>query len=73
MAKRKHDEQELPFVALMDTMTNVVGVLIIVWSTGSASASPTWLKQCSRTSHRSRRDELVLIGRGEDVAQIAHA
>ncbi len=30
MAKRKHDEQELPFVALMDTMTNVVGVLIIV-------------------------------------------
>jgi Tfp pilus assembly protein PilO len=31
MAKRKdsHDE-ELPFVALMDTMTNVVGVLIIV-------------------------------------------
>lgn len=31
MAKRRHhDEQELPFVALMDTMTNVVGVLIIV-------------------------------------------
>jgi hypothetical protein len=31
MAKRKpHEEQELPFVALMDTMTNVVGVLIIV-------------------------------------------
>ncbi|MEZ0386098.1 MAG: hypothetical protein ACAI34_03455 [Verrucomicrobium sp.] len=31
MAKRReaHDE-ELPFVALMDTMTNVVGVLIIV-------------------------------------------
>jgi TolA-binding protein len=31
MAKRKesHDE-ELPFVALMDTMTNVVGVLVIV-------------------------------------------
>ncbi len=30
MSKRKHEEQELPFVALMDTMTNVVGVLIIV-------------------------------------------
>lgn len=30
MAHRKHEEQELPFVALMDTMTNVVGVLIIV-------------------------------------------
>jgi len=31
MAKRKHHpEEELPFVALMDTMTNVVGVLIIV-------------------------------------------
>jgi len=31
MAKRKHrEEQEMPFVALMDTMTNVVGVLIIV-------------------------------------------
>ena len=30
MAKRKHEEHELPFVALMDTMTNVVGVLIIV-------------------------------------------
>ncbi len=30
MAKHKHEEQELPFVALMDTMTNVVGVLIIV-------------------------------------------
>ncbi len=30
MPKRKHEEQELPFVALMDTMTNVVGVLIIV-------------------------------------------
>ncbi|MCX6857556.1 MAG: hypothetical protein NTV80_21945 [Verrucomicrobia bacterium] len=31
MAKRKHrEEQELPFVALMDTMTNVVGVLVIV-------------------------------------------
>jgi hypothetical protein len=30
MSKRKQEEQELPFVALMDTMTNVVGVLIIV-------------------------------------------
>ncbi|MDB6151871.1 MAG: hypothetical protein JWL90_324 [Chthoniobacteraceae bacterium] len=31
MARRKgHREEELPFVALMDTMTNVVGVLIIV-------------------------------------------
>lgn len=31
MAKRGgHSEEELPFVALMDTMTNVVGVLIIV-------------------------------------------
>ncbi len=30
MARRKHSEEELPFVALMDTMTNVVGVLIIV-------------------------------------------
>jgi hypothetical protein len=28
--KKKHHEEELPFVALMDTMTNVVGVLIIV-------------------------------------------
>ena len=31
MAKKRHvGEQELPFVALMDTMTNVVGVLTIV-------------------------------------------
>ncbi len=31
MAKRRHGhDEELPFVALMDTMTNVVGVLIIV-------------------------------------------
>jgi hypothetical protein len=31
MAKRRHQEEfEIPFVALMDTMTNVVGVLIIV-------------------------------------------
>lgn len=30
MARRGHTEEELPFVALMDTMTNVVGVLIIV-------------------------------------------
>ena len=31
MAKRKkHPDEELPFVALMDTMTNVVGVLLIV-------------------------------------------
>ncbi|NBV85693.1 MAG: hypothetical protein EBS01_05410, partial [Verrucomicrobia bacterium] len=31
MARRaKPHEEELPFVALMDTMTNVVGVLIIV-------------------------------------------
>src|SRR5690606_27472885 len=31
MAKRRHAEEfEIPFVALMDTMTNVVGVLIIV-------------------------------------------
>lgn len=31
MAKKKHKhDEELPFVALMDTMTNVVGVLIIV-------------------------------------------
>ena len=31
MAKRRHShDEELPFVALMDTMTNVVGVLIIV-------------------------------------------
>jgi len=28
--RRPHEEQELPFVALMDTMTNVVGVLLIV-------------------------------------------
>ncbi len=28
--RREHSEEELPFVALMDTMTNVVGVLIIV-------------------------------------------
>ena len=28
--KRRAEEQELPFVALMDTMTNVVGVLTIV-------------------------------------------
>ena len=31
MARRRHDNAtELPFVALMDTMTNVVGVLTIV-------------------------------------------
>jgi hypothetical protein len=31
MSKKRHaEEQELPFVALMDTMTNVVGVLVIV-------------------------------------------
>ena len=30
MGRKKHAEEELPFVALMDTMTNVVGVLIIV-------------------------------------------
>ena len=30
MARRGHQEEELPFVALMDTMTNVVGVLVIV-------------------------------------------
>jgi hypothetical protein len=30
MARKPHAEEELPFVALMDTMTNVVGVLIIV-------------------------------------------
>jgi hypothetical protein len=31
MSRRKgHHDEELPFVALMDTMTNVVGVLIIV-------------------------------------------
>src|SRR6187402_3593435 len=28
--KRQSHDEELPFVALMDTMTNVVGVLIIV-------------------------------------------
>src|SRR6187397_2762200 len=28
--KQQSHEEELPFVALMDTMTNVVGVLIIV-------------------------------------------
>jgi hypothetical protein len=30
MARRGHHDEELPFVALMDTMTNVVGVLVIV-------------------------------------------
>jgi hypothetical protein len=31
MSRKRHiEEQELPFVALMDTMTNVVGVLVIV-------------------------------------------
>lgn len=31
MAKKRHaEDEELPFVALMDTMTNVVGVLLIV-------------------------------------------
>jgi biopolymer transport protein ExbD len=32
MSRRKgHHDEELPFVALMDTMTNVVGVLMIVF------------------------------------------
>jgi len=42
MAKRKkHAEEELPFVALMDTMTNVVGVLLIVLVMVGISISST--------------------------------
>lgn len=42
MAKRKkHEDEELPFVALMDTMTNVVGVLLIVLVMVGISISST--------------------------------
>ena len=34
MSKKHREEEELPFVELMDTMTNVVGVLIIVHEAG---------------------------------------
>ncbi len=62
MAKRRHaEEMEIPFVALMDTMTNVVGVLIIVLvlvgiSVASAvkKSSPT-CRRCPRSSSRKFR------------------
>ena len=42
MAKKKHrEDEELPFVALMDTMTNVVGVLLIVLVMVGLSISTT--------------------------------
>ncbi|MEY5025393.1 MAG: hypothetical protein RLZZ244_921 [Verrucomicrobiota bacterium] len=62
--RQKHPEEELPFVALMDTMTNVVGVLILVLVliglglAKSVSKVLSDLPIVTEEQHRSLRREL---------------
>jgi len=77
MARRaKPHEEELPFVALMDTMTNVVGVLIIVLvmiGIGLAKSVQKVLSELPAVSveeHAKIKDELAAFDSKRDPAEV---
>ncbi len=77
MARRaKPHEEELPFVALMDTMTNVVGVLIIVLvmiGIGLAKSVQKVLSDLPLVSfetHAQLKEELAVFDAKRDPAEV---
>jgi len=77
MARRsKPHEEELPFVALMDTMTNVVGVLIIVLvmiGIGLAKSVQKVLSELPSVSveeHAKLKEELAAFDAKRDPAEV---
>jgi cell division protein FtsB len=75
--KAKPHDEELPFVALMDTMTNVVGVLIIVLvmiGIGLAKSVKKVLSELplvSEEEHVKLKEELAKIDTSRDPAEVA--
>ena len=75
--KAKPHDEELPFVALMDTMTNVVGVLIIVLvmiGIGLAKSVKKVLSELplvSEEEHVQLKEELAKIDTSRDPAEVA--
>jgi hypothetical protein len=75
--KAKPHDEELPFVALMDTMTNVVGVLIIVLvmiGIGLAKSVKKVLSELplvSEEEHVQLKEELAKIDTSHDPADVA--
>lgn len=75
--KAKPHDEELPFVALMDTMTNVVGVLIIVLvmiGIGLAKSVKKVLSELplvSEEEHVQLKEELAKIDTSHDPAEVA--
>ena len=74
--KAKPHEEELPFVALMDTMTNVVGVLIIVLvmiGIGLAKSVQKVLSELPMVSveeHKILKDEMGQYDAKRDPAEV---
>jgi cell division protein FtsB len=74
--KAKPHEEELPFVALMDTMTNVVGVLIIVLvmiGIGLAKSVQKVLSDLPMVSveeHKILKDEMGQYDAKRDPAEV---
>jgi hypothetical protein len=74
--KAKPHEEELPFVALMDTMTNVVGVLIIVLvmiGIGLAKSVQKVLSDLPMVSfeeHKILKDEMAQYDAKRDPAEV---
>lgn len=78
MARRaKPHDEELPFVALMDTMTNVVGVLIIVLVMIGIGLARTVQKVLSELppvteeEHAKLKEELAAFDAKRDPAEVA--
>lgn len=75
--KAKPHDEELPFVALMDTMTNVVGVLIIVLvmiGIGLAKSVKKVLSELplvSEEEHVKLKEELAKIDTSRDPEEVA--
>lgn len=75
--KAKPHDEELPFVALMDTMTNVVGVLIIVLvmiGIGLAKSVKKVLSELplvSEEEHVKLKEEVAKIDTSRDPAEVA--
>jgi hypothetical protein len=74
--KAKPHDEELPFVALMDTMTNVVGVLIIVLvmiGIGLAKSVQKVLSELPKVSveeHAKLKEELAAFDGKRDPAEV---
>jgi hypothetical protein len=75
--KQKPHDEELPFVALMDTMTNVVGVLIIVLvmiGIGLAKSVKKVLSELplvTEEEHIKLKEEMAKIDTSRDPAEVA--